>query len=129
MFTVMCCCVCYVRSFNAPTQPNFRGITYASHSFSLQVAVQDRVCTQTGVLDKPALVLGKDVKEVPVWGIDCYTRRMVEMALEDRVPVDRRDEEKIRKFIERRLLPTINDQAPEKAHNMLNSINAIIEVG
>ena len=60
----------------------------------VQVAVQDRVCTQTGVLQKPALVLGSDVKEVPVWGIDCYTRRMVEMAVEDRVPSERRDADK-----------------------------------
>ena len=94
----------------------------------IQVAVQDRVCTQTGVLQKLALVLGSDVKEVPVWGIDCYSRRMVEMAVEDRVPSKRRDADKIRRFIERRLLPTINAQASDKAYNMVNSINAIIEV-
>ena len=47
----------------------------------MKVAVQDRVCTETGVLQRLPLVLGKDIKEVPVWGIDCYTRRMVEMAL------------------------------------------------
>jgi hypothetical protein len=91
-------------------------------------AVQDRVCTETGVLKRPFLQLGKDVKEVPVWGIDCYTRRMVEMSIEDRVPAERRSEDRIREFVERRLLPAINDQAPLKAHDMTNSVSAIIQV-
>lgn len=91
-------------------------------------AVQDRVCSTTGVLQRPCLQLGKDVKEVPVWGIDCYTRRMVEMSIEDRVPSERRTAALIRKFVERRLLPTINDQVPSKAHDMTNSILVIIEV-
>ena len=90
--------------------------------------VQDRVCTETGVLQRPYLELGKDVKEVPVWGMDCYTRRMVEMSIEDRVPSERRTEGLIRTFVERRLLPTINDQHPSKAHDMTNSIQAIINV-
>lgn len=91
-------------------------------------AVQDRVCTQTGVLQRPPLQLGKDVKEVPVWGIDCYTRRMVEMSIEDRVPNARRTEATIRTFVERRLLPAINDQNPSKAHDMTHAVTAIIQV-
>lgn len=94
----------------------------------MMVAVQDRVCTEVGVLQRPPLALGKDVKEVPVWGIDCYTRRMVEMSIEDRVPREKRSEKLIKKFIDRRLLPTINDQAPDKAHDMNFTINAIIKV-
>lgn len=90
--------------------------------------VQDRVCTQTGVLQRSPLQLGTDVKEVPVWGMDCYTRRMVEMSIEDRVPAERRSEAQIRAFVERRLLPAINDQAPARAHDMTHSIKAILEV-
>lgn len=41
------------------------------------VQVVDRVCTADGVLDREPLRLGDGakIKEVPVWGIDCYTRR------------------------------------------------------
>lgn len=94
----------------------------------MMVAVQDRVCTETGVLQRLPLKLGEDIKEVPVWGIDCYTRRMVEMAIEDRVPAEQRNEKTIKKFIERALLPTINDQAPEHAHDMTYTILAILKV-
>jgi hypothetical protein len=90
--------------------------------------VQDKVCNQTDVLQRAPLQLSRDVKEVPVWGIDCYTRRMVEMSIEDRVPAERRSEAQLRTFVERRLLPAINDQPPAKAHDMTNSIKAIIEV-
>eukprot|EP01032_Pedospumella_encystans_P011036 gene11036-12868_t len=65
--------------------------------------------------------LGVDIKEVPVWGIDCYTRRMVEMAIEDRVDSEQRDAKSIKKFIERALLPTINDQPSDKAYDMTNT--------
>eukprot|EP01034_Spumella_vulgaris_P041989 gene41989-52047_t len=44
----------------------------------------DRVCTENGVLRVDPLGLGSDLKEVPVWGIDSYTRRMVEITIEDR---------------------------------------------
>ena len=42
----------------------------------------DRVCTADGVLDKEPLRLGEgaQIKEVPVWGIDCYTRRFEVMS-------------------------------------------------
>lgn len=94
----------------------------------MMAAVQDRVCTETGVLQRAPLKLGVDIKEVPVWGIDCYTRRMVEMAIEDRVPFAQRDAKTIKRFIERALLPTINDQAPEKAHDMTYTIMTILSV-
>ena len=94
----------------------------------MMVAVQDRVCTETGVLQRAPLQLGVDIKEVPVWGIDCYTRRMVEMAIEDRVNSEQRDAKSIKKFIERALLPTINDQPSDKAYDMTNTVNAILQV-
>ena len=48
--------------------------------------VQDRVNNETGVLSQPPVGLysGK-LREAQVWGIDCYTRRMLEIAVEDRV--------------------------------------------
>ncbi len=90
--------------------------------------VQDKVCTEAGVLRRDPLGLGSDLKEVPVWGIDSYTRRMVEIALEDNIPPEKRSANQIKKFIERKLLPAINDQPPEKAHNMYHSLNAIFLV-
>jgi hypothetical protein len=87
--------------------------------------VQDRVCNETGVLIKDPLGLGPYVKEAPVWGIDCYTRKMVELAIEDRAPPGTYNELLISKFIERRLLPSINAQLPENAHNMTFSLEYI----
>jgi hypothetical protein len=93
------------------------------------VQVQDRVCTQDGVLDKEPLVLGKHIKEAPVWGMDCYTRRMVELTIGDRVEQKELVTEKaVQTFIEKKLLPAINAQPADKAHNMKNAVQAIIEV-
>jgi hypothetical protein len=87
--------------------------------------VQDRVCTEQGVLRAAPLGLGPDLKEVPVWGIDSYTRRMVEIAIEDHVSLEKRAPEVVKEYIERRLLPAINAQPPDMAHNMIHSVNAI----
>lgn len=89
--------------------------------------VENRVCTENGVLRRDPVGLGPDLKEVPVWGIDCYTRRMVEIAIEDRVPEDRRSPALVKTFIERKLLPAINAQS-EQAHNMLRSATFLAEV-
>lgn len=96
----------------------------------MMVQVQDRVCTEEKVLARAPLVLGKDVVEVPVWGIDCYTRRMIEITLEDRLPKASGDiaassTTSIKKFVERVLLPTINKQPSDQAHNMACSLNYI----
>lgn len=90
------------------------------------VTVQDRVCTESNVLECIPLVLNKDIKEVPVWGIDSYTRRMVEMILEDKISECYRSDILIKRFIEKRLLPAINAQSPELAHNMNYAVNSII---
>ncbi len=92
------------------------------------VQVQDRVCTEDGVLRRTPLGLGSDLKEVPVWGIDSYTRRLIEIAIEDKVAEDKRSAATIKTFIERKILPAINDQAPDKAYNMQNSLDAIYNV-
>ncbi len=93
----------------------------------LLAKVTDRVCTENGVLKRPPVGLGSRLKECPVWGIDCYTRRMVELSIIDRVG-DEATPEALKTFIERRLLPSINRQAPELAHNMNYAINSILEV-
>lgn len=93
-----------------------------------QASVQDRVCTDREVLQKEPLQLGKDIQEVPVWGLDSYTRRMIEIALEDRVEPYRRTEASVRRFIEKKLLPAINAQSPDRAHNINCAIDAILEV-
>ena len=93
-----------------------------------QASVQDRVCTDRKVLQKEPLQLNKDIQEVPVWGLDSYTRRMIEIALEDRVGPARRTEASLRRFIEKKLLPAINAQSPDHAHNINYAIDAILEV-
>ncbi|KAJ1420799.1 hypothetical protein B484DRAFT_399721, partial [Ochromonadaceae sp. CCMP2298] len=93
----------------------------------MMMTVQDRVCTQERVLQKEPMRLGVDIKEVPVWGIDSYTRRMVEMAFEDRLPLAQRSPAVVRRFIEGRLLPAINAQSPEKAHDMSCAVAYILE--
>ena len=94
----------------------------------MKSTVQDRVCTENGVLNGSPIGLGDSLKEVPVWGIDCFTRRNIEMAVEDRVPSARHTAASVKRFIERRVLPTINQQAPEVAHNMSLTASSIIEV-
>ena len=52
----------------------------------LTAQVQDRVCNDDGVLNKaPVGLRSGKLKEAQVWGIDCYTRRMIEIAIEDRI--------------------------------------------
>lgn len=90
--------------------------------------VQDLVCTSSEVLHRPPLALGTQIKEAPVWGIDSYTRRMVELAIEDRLPPKRRPPHAVKFFIEKLLLPTINSQPIAVAHNITASLKDIIEV-
>jgi hypothetical protein len=125
----------------------------------LVAAVQDRVCTSDAVLDRPLLVLGEDIKEVPVWGIDCYCRRMLELTIEDALMLESTASSRstllpaqspsakkkqpdstapssttslvasrIREFIEKKVLPTINAQSSEDAHSMRVTMNAIQQV-
>eukprot|EP01038_Epipyxis_sp_PR26KG_P004388 gene4388-6204_t len=91
------------------------------------VQVQDRVCTENGVLRRNPLQLGTVLKEMPVWGLDSYTRRMIEIAIEDRVASEKVDEETIAVYIKRKLLPAINAQLPHQAHMMPNALNSIIQ--
>ena len=94
---------------------------------SLVDKVYDNFCTESKVLQNGPIELGPYLKEVPVWGIDCFTRRMLELSIEDHVepptlycPVD------IKEFIERRLNCAINAQPPNLAHNLTNAINYLL---
>ena len=54
---------------------------------------------------------------------------MVELAIEDRVePRNLRNDKAVKSFIEKILLPAINAQPVEKAHNMLYALKEIQEV-
>jgi hypothetical protein len=90
--------------------------------------VQDRVCNEGRILQCEPLVLGVDVKEAPVWGIDCYTRRMIELAIEDGVLNGKQLKHAIKYFVEKLLLPAINAQRIEKAHDMKEALIYLIEV-
>ena len=91
----------------------------------MMVQVQDRICTTDGVLDCEPLQLGVHIKEVPVWGIDCYTRRMVELSIEDHAK-ELYNLKTVHTFIEKRLLPTINAQSTDTAHDMSVALDAIV---
>lgn len=99
-----------------------------SHLDAMIGQVQDRVCNETGVLKKNFVELGPDIKECPVWGIDCYTRKMVELVLEDRVPSHMYNSKQVKHFIERFLLPAINAQSEENAHNMQFAASYIMKL-
>lgn len=93
----------------------------------MMMQVQDRVCNELQVLDSQPLVLGKDVIEKPVWGIDSNTRCMIELLLEEKLMKDQRPPLLVKEFIERALLTTINRQDVSQAHNLSNSLQAIIQ--
>ena len=54
---------------------------------------------------------------------------MVELAIEDRViPKEMYNESAVKSFIEKQLLPAINTQAIDKAHNMFYALQSIYQV-
>ena len=101
--------------------------------------VQDRVCNSNGALDIPPIGLGPRLKEAPVWGIDSYTRKMIELIIIDDYntlcttqsssllsPLSLKGV--ISEYIERKLLPAINRQSADEAHNIIYALNDIIHV-
>ena len=92
--------------------------------------VTDRVNTSSGVLKRDPLQLGKGLRETPVWGIDCYTRRMIELTIADGLAITSEscDQETVRVFIERKVLPTINALPIESAHSMKAVMTEILQV-
>lgn len=65
------------------------------------VKVCERANNASGCLEKPPLVIGRDVEERPVWGIDSYTRKMIELTLAEVPAKFRMDADDVTKFIER----------------------------
>lgn len=88
--------------------------------------VQDRVCNERRVVSREPIGLGKDLKEVPVWGIDSYTRKILELLVADRSSNPLKVV--IKAYIERVLLPSINAMPSDKAHNMADVVKTIIDV-
>ena len=101
--------------------------------------VQDRVCNSNGALDIPPIGLGPRLKEAPVWGIDSYTRKMIELIIIDDYntlcttqsssllsPLSLK--RVISEYVERKLLPAINRQSADEAHNIIYALNDIINV-
>ena len=101
--------------------------------------VQDRVCNSNGALDIPPIGLGPRLKEAPVWGIDSYTRKMIELIITDNYSILCTTQPSsllsplslkgvISEYIERKLLPAINRQSADEAHNIIYALNDIIHV-
>lgn len=90
--------------------------------------VQDRVCNMTGVLSVPPVGLGASLKEAPVWGMDSYTRVMIELAIADRASPEHASKAAVIFFIEKKLLPAINAQSPPIAHDITNALHYILQV-
>ncbi len=94
-------------------------------------AVQDRVLNERGTLKCAPVGLGPRLKEVAVWGIDYYTRRMLEMILVDTLGRGEDESETLeiaQGFIESTLLPCINAQPAAVAHDMDSALEYIITV-
>jgi len=115
----------------APTDTDVIRTQVESLMEILSMQVQDRVCNETGVLRKEPLGLGSCLKESLVWGIDSYTRKMIELVIDENIDksITPHNEKLVQNFIERRLLPTINAQSPEQAHNITCSLQSIINEG
>lgn len=87
--------------------------------------VCDRQCNSMKILSKGYVGLGSRLKEVPVWGVDSYTRRMIELVLEDNLEAGTYTAEGVQAFLQRDLFPTINAMPPQLAHNILYSLHHI----
>lgn len=115
----------------------------------MKIQIQDKVCTDNNVLKVEPIGLGPRLKEVLVWGIDCHTRRMIEIAVEDHSELyqniqkyakDQADKdgecasmhtkgmhvETLVYFIESIVLPAINAQSAMNAHNMKLAAQSIV---
>ena len=66
---------------------------------------------------------GVDLVKTDVWGIDCYTRKNILLAIGDTLSGDEEKNE----FIESVLLPAINAQTSDEAHDMRVALRAIEE--
>ncbi|EWM24443.1 hypothetical protein Naga_101370g1, partial [Nannochloropsis gaditana] len=86
--------------------------------------IQDRLNNAAQTLKKPQKVIGKQVEERPVWGIDAYTRRMIDYALTTVTDTSEGPltESACTHFIEKKLLPAINIQPADKAHDMREAL-------
>ncbi|CAM9539119.1 unnamed protein product [Chrysoparadoxa australica] len=87
----------------------------------LKNQIVDKVMNDRGTLDKPIKQLGVHVKEVPVWGLDCFTRKNVEIVLQEMGW----ERTQVRRFIEALLLPHINMQNGPEAFTLRAALESI----
>jgi hypothetical protein len=88
--------------------------------------VRDRVCTVSGALGETPLNLRQGhLKEQPVFGIDCECRRLIEVVLVDRLGPHLCSPATLAVFIEKRLLPAINQLPGHQGHSMLKASEAL----
>ena len=101
--------------------------------------VQHRAYNEEGVVQRDPIDLGPQLKEVLVWGMDCYTRRLIELIIDDtcgrhQYPTAAPGSDcsgavlAAQYFVEKILLPCMNTQAPDEAHDMSVSLAAIAKV-
>jgi hypothetical protein len=111
---------------------------------SLLIAVQDKVMTETAVLEQRELRSANweaqaetvteqvvstrgigsspspEIVEQPVWGIDRYTRRNISICLETEF-----DSDTVLAFVEKWLLPAINACPADLAHDLSNAVRIL----
>ena len=114
-------------SCKAPSSEEIIATQVESVLDSMCGTVQDRVCNELQVLNKVPLNLSTPlrIQEVPVWGIDAFTRRMIELSIQN---FSQKGQEihtdLITFFIEKRLLPAINTQ--KEAYLLSNALDFLL---
>eukprot|EP00946_MAST-07B_sp_MAST-7B-sp1_P003777 g3777.t1 len=69
---------------------------------------------------------GEEVVECEVWGIDSYTRRNLELALNEVPPSMRLQPKEMRAYFNKLLLPALNNQEDNAAHNMIHALTDVL---
>ena len=113
-----------------PSDDDVRNLLCAQTLEVVLGEVQDRVCTDSGVLEARPLNLDPlTTREQLVWGIDCSCRRLVEVAIVEKMreAATGKGGAELAKFIQYRPLPAINAQPPDLAHSMLAVTKYVIE--
>lgn len=99
---------------------------------ALITEVENKERIESNTDHRSGLTLEETIREQCVWGIDCYTRRNLELAMEAMdVPKDHKcaSDEWRQQFIEKTVLPAINAQEPSEAHKMESVMLSIIRNG
>lgn len=100
--------------------------------------VVDRANNEKGTLLQPEKTVGHELSEIPVWGMDCFTRRNIEIALEEAPsvpsssgveqvwPLSTWGPKERTRWLEHVLLPAINQSG---SCDMTQALRRITDVG